>query len=64
MSPILRSAVKFTQRIRNPEMRKLTLSLIETATKDPELAPFTVACLGSASALPSWSLLLVLTDYL
>ncbi|PSN59104.1 hypothetical protein BS50DRAFT_605332 [Corynespora cassiicola Philippines] len=45
MSPIARSAVKFTQRIRNSELRNRTLSLIEEATKRPDLAGFTQAVL-------------------
>ncbi|KAF2628839.1 hypothetical protein BU25DRAFT_409864 [Macroventuria anomochaeta] len=43
MSPIAHSAVKFTQRIRNSNLRHLTLNLIHEATKQPELAHFTVA---------------------
>jgi hypothetical protein len=45
MSPIPRSLVKFTQRIRNPALRNLTLSLIEEATQKPDLAHFTIATL-------------------
>jgi len=45
MSPIPRNLVKFTQRIRNPALRNLTLSLIEEATQKPDLAHFTIATL-------------------
>ncbi|KAF2449340.1 hypothetical protein P171DRAFT_480429 [Karstenula rhodostoma CBS 690.94] len=43
MSPIAHSAVKFTQRIRNSQLRHLTLNLVHEATKQPDLAHFTVA---------------------
>ncbi|GLB05558.1 hypothetical protein AtubIFM57258_000847 [Aspergillus tubingensis] len=49
MSPIPRHVVKFTQRIRNPAVRNLTLSLIEEATKQPDLAHFTIATLKNPS---------------
>ncbi|GAM44034.1 hypothetical protein TCE0_060f19332 [Talaromyces pinophilus] len=49
MSPIPRSLVKFTQRIRNPALRNLTLSLIEEATQKPDLAHFTIATLKNPS---------------
>lgn len=45
MSPIARSAVRFTQRTKNTELRKKTLALIEEATEKPELAHFTRALL-------------------
>jgi hypothetical protein len=45
MSPIPRHAVKLTQRIRNSDLRNLTLSLIEDATQKPDLAHFTIAIL-------------------
>ncbi|QSS61108.1 hypothetical protein I7I51_03280 [Histoplasma capsulatum] len=45
MSPISRQAVKLTQRIRNPTLRNLTLSLIEDASQKPDLAHFTIAIL-------------------
>lgn len=45
MSPIPRNLVKLTQRIRNPTLRNLTLSLIEEATQKPDLAHFTIATL-------------------
>ncbi|CAI7614268.1 hypothetical protein N7478_001329 [Penicillium angulare] len=49
MSPIPRHAVKLTQRIRNPTLRNLTLSLIEEATQKPDLAHFTIAILKNPS---------------
>ncbi|KAJ5181535.1 hypothetical protein N7449_011682 [Penicillium cf. viridicatum] len=45
ISPIPRHAVKLTQRIRNPTLRNLTLSLIEVASQKPDLAHFTIAIL-------------------
>jgi hypothetical protein len=45
MSPIPRNLVKFTQRICNPDLRNLTLSLIEEVTQKPDLAYFTIATL-------------------
>ena len=45
MSPIARSAVKFTQKIRDATKRTLTLTMIEEATKSNELAHFTSATL-------------------
>ncbi|UPX16753.1 uncharacterized protein EKO05_0007139 [Ascochyta rabiei] len=45
MSPIAHSAVKFTQRIRDTVLRHKTLNLIHQATKQPDLAHFTVATL-------------------
>ncbi|EDN07450.1 predicted protein [Histoplasma mississippiense (nom. inval.)] len=49
MSPISRQAVKLTQRIRNPTLRNLTLSLIEDASQKPDLAHFTIAILKNPS---------------
>ncbi|KAI0140537.1 hypothetical protein GGR57DRAFT_487883 [Xylariaceae sp. FL1272] len=45
MSPIPRAAVKFTQRIKNQDVRKKTLTLIEMATMQPDLSHFTGAVL-------------------
>ena len=45
MSPIARSAVRLTQRIRDSGLRNRTLSLVQEATKQPDLAHFTVATL-------------------
>ncbi|KAF2235378.1 hypothetical protein EV356DRAFT_500641 [Viridothelium virens] len=49
MSPIARSMVQFTQRIRNQDVRDKTLKLIEQATQSPELAHFTKAIRRSPS---------------
>ncbi|KAI9701738.1 MAG: hypothetical protein M1820_006366 [Bogoriella megaspora] len=49
MSPIARSMVKFTQRIRNNDLRNQTLKLVEQATQSPELAHFTQAILKNPS---------------
>ncbi|KAJ5168517.1 uncharacterized protein N7482_004111 [Penicillium canariense] len=49
MSPIPRHAVKLTQRIRSPNLRNLTLSLIEDASQRPDLAHFTIAILKNPS---------------
>ncbi|KAK9243962.1 hypothetical protein V1506DRAFT_347311 [Lipomyces tetrasporus] len=46
MSPIPRQLVKFTQRIRNPALRNLTLNLIEEASQKPDLAHFTIVILN------------------
>ncbi|KAF1821333.1 uncharacterized protein K489DRAFT_403091 [Dissoconium aciculare CBS 342.82] len=43
MSPITRSVVRFTQRIKNSAVRNQTLALIEVASKQPDLAHFTIA---------------------
>ncbi|THC87449.1 hypothetical protein EYZ11_013106 [Aspergillus tanneri] len=45
MSPIPRNLVKFTQRIKNPVLRNLTLNLIEEASQKPDMAHFTIAIL-------------------
>ncbi|PWY96162.1 hypothetical protein BO94DRAFT_561731 [Aspergillus sclerotioniger CBS 115572] len=45
MSPIPRHVVKLTQRIHNPALRNLTLSLIEQASHQPDLSHFTIATL-------------------
>ncbi|KAF1819682.1 uncharacterized protein K489DRAFT_324771 [Dissoconium aciculare CBS 342.82] len=43
MSPIARSVIRFTQRIKNSARRNQTLDLIKAATKQPDLAHFTIA---------------------
>jgi hypothetical protein len=43
MSPIARNVIKFTQKIRDPILRNLTLTMIEEATKTSDLARFTIA---------------------
>lgn len=45
MSPIPRTLVRLTQRIRNPTLRNRTLNLIERATQEPDLTHFTQAML-------------------
>ncbi|KAA8641519.1 uncharacterized protein ATNIH1004_011655 [Aspergillus tanneri] len=49
MSPIPRNLVKFTQRIKNPVLRNLTLNLIEEASQKPDMAHFTIAILKNPS---------------
>ena len=51
MSPIPRNLVKFTQRIRNPALRNLTLNLIEEASQKPDLSRFTIATLKQAQTI-------------
>ncbi|QKX62108.1 uncharacterized protein TRUGW13939_09264 [Talaromyces rugulosus] len=58
MSPIPRNLVKFTQRIHNPALRNLTLTLIEEATRKPDLAHFTIATLKNTDPGPHSTVLL------
>ncbi|KAI0502816.1 hypothetical protein F5B22DRAFT_631875 [Xylaria bambusicola] len=49
MSPIPQQLVRFTQRIKNVQVRKMTLGLIEVATQQSDLAMFTNATLKNPS---------------
>ncbi|EMF10932.1 uncharacterized protein SEPMUDRAFT_150880 [Sphaerulina musiva SO2202] len=49
MSPIARSAIKLTQKLRDSAYRTQMLDLVQEAINKPELAHFTVATFKNAS---------------
>ncbi|KAI0102124.1 hypothetical protein GGR51DRAFT_527898, partial [Nemania sp. FL0031] len=47
--PIPRQAVRIAQTLKNPAVREMTMNLVEAASRQPDLAVFTMATLKNTS---------------